>query len=88
MLIILFGYLTVRAICNPKEIKEFEPQFYHITDEAGNEEIFPVDMSDAIQSARDITRMKIALKGWSPLCRVKIYQGGIEIDSMFLGDLF
>ena len=84
----LFVAMIIYSFLHPKDIKEFEPQFYHITDEAGREEIFPVDMSDAIQSSRDIARMKIAVKDWSSVCRVKIYQGGIEIDSMFLEDLF
>jgi len=82
LLTILFGYMTIKALLNPKDLKEFDLYRYNVTDEFGKKHTF------VIEDQRDYRRMKEIIKDWSPLCRVEVWQGDTWLDVMFLEDLF
>ena len=69
LLAILFIVIVISCLLNPKDLKEFAPMCYHITDEAGNRHVFVCG-----DDFRDFRRMKEAVKDWSPLCRVNVCQ--------------
>ena len=75
----------VNRLC--KDMPEFAPMVYSITDESGIASTFLVSQ-DPLEGARDYIRMKVFIKGWSPLCRVEISQDGEVLDIATIEDIF
>ena len=83
-----FGYLTFRALTKSFDLTPFAPMEYKITDEAGIEHIFLVDMEEAIKNIEDFKRMKNHVRDWSPACRVEVWQGDELIEIATIEDIF
>ena len=70
-----------------RDMPSFAPMVYSITDESGIASTFLVSQ-DPLEGARDYIRMKVFIKGWSPLCRVEISQDGEVLDIATIEDMF
>ena len=82
LLTILLGYMTIKALLDPKDLNEFDLYRYNVTDEFGKKHTF------VIEDQRDYRRMKETIKDWNPRCRVEVWQGDTWLDVLFLEDLF